>query len=137
MFGISQLSDPRIPPGSASTAFNHGSSLAVLSGAPSRKYFFLNKALPRELKGNEIPRYTDEDRDALAKEHWNDVLKDGVKLKDLFETKIRAVLVPLENYVFPRWHFGRIMTIGDAAHKVGPAYQLSHFLFHLGLRANA
>lgn len=82
----------------------------------------MNKALPNKLKGDEIPRYTDTDRDAMVKEHWNDIIQDDITFGELYESKVRAVLVPLEGYVFPKWHFGRIFTLGDAAHKVGDIY---------------
>ncbi|RYP28807.1 hypothetical protein DL767_007025 [Monosporascus sp. MG133] len=118
LFGISTLRDPRITPGSANTTFRHGMSYGVLSGGNGRNYYFLNKSLPRELKGREIPRYTEANRDDLAKEHWNDFVQHDIRFGDLFESSVRAVLVPLEGYVFPKWHFGRIITLGDAAHKL-------------------
>ncbi len=130
LFGISTLQDSRITAGSANTTFNHGMSFGVLSGGNNRRYFFLNKKLPRELKGDEICRYTDIDRDDLAKEYCNAVIQDDIKFGELYEARIRATLVPLEGYVFSRWHFGRIITLGDAAHKVSrvsryPLYRVS------------
>ncbi|RYP71949.1 hypothetical protein DL769_004554 [Monosporascus sp. CRB-8-3] len=118
LFGISTLRDPRITPGSASTTFGHGISYGVLSGGNGRNYYFLNKALPRELEGREVCRYTEADRDALAKEHWNEFVQHDIRFGDLFESSVRAVLVPLQGYVFPKWHCGRIITLGDAAHKL-------------------
>ncbi|RYP61688.1 hypothetical protein DL771_010039 [Monosporascus sp. 5C6A] len=118
LFGISTLRDPRITPGSANTRFGHGMSYGVLSGGNGRNYYFLNKALPRELQGREICQYTEADRDALAKEHWNEFVQHDIRFGDLFEASVRAVLVPLQGYVFPKWHWGRIITLGDAAHKL-------------------
>lgn len=118
MFGISSLSDPRVTSGSANTTLNHGSSFGVLSGGNNRKYFFLNKALPRELKGEEVRRYTEDDRDRLAQEFWKENIQNDITFGDLYQSRIRSVLVPLEGYVFPKWHSGRIITLGDAAHKV-------------------
>lgn len=121
VFGISALPDSRVAPGGANSTFNHGSSFGVLSGGNSKKYFFLNKALPKELKGREIPRYTDEDRDRLAEEFSKKMIQNDVTFGELYQEKIRSVLVPLQGYVFPRWHFGRLIILGDAAHKVSPA----------------
>ncbi|RYP08179.1 hypothetical protein DL765_008879 [Monosporascus sp. GIB2] len=118
LFGISTFPDPRITPGSANTTFGHGMSYGVLSGGNGRTYYFLNKALPRQLKGREVCRYTEADRDALAKDHLNDFVQHDIRFGDLFESSVRAVLVPLEGYVFPKWHCGRIITLGDAAHKL-------------------
>ena len=95
----------------------------MLSGGET-KFFFLNKALHKELKGREIRRYTEEDRDKLAQEFWKETIQDNITFGDLYQSRTRSVLVPLEGYVFPRWHFGRIITLGDAAHKVS--------LYHVG-----
>ncbi|RYP47219.1 hypothetical protein DL768_006695 [Monosporascus sp. mg162] len=118
LFGISTLRDPRITPGSANITFGHGMSYGVLSGGNGRNYYFLNKALPRELEGRDICRYTEASRDALAKEHWNEFVQHDIRFGDLFESSVRAVLVPLQGYTFPKWHSGRIITLGDAAHKL-------------------
>ncbi|KAI8290105.1 hypothetical protein K4K60_006852 [Colletotrichum sp. SAR11_57] len=39
---------------------------------------------------------------------------------DLYDNRIKSTLVPLEEHVFRRWHFQRILIIGDAATKVHP-----------------
>ncbi|RYP05266.1 hypothetical protein DL764_003927 [Monosporascus ibericus] len=118
LFGISTLRDPRITPGSVNTTFGHRMSYGLVAGGNGRNYYFLNQSLPRELEGREIRRYTEASRDALAKEHWNDFLQHDIRFADLFESSVRAVLVPLQRYIFPKWHYGRIMTLGDAAHKL-------------------
>ncbi|KAK7751415.1 hypothetical protein SLS62_006671 [Diatrype stigma] len=118
LFGISTLSDPRITTGSANSTLNYGGSFGLLSGGPSRKYFFLNKALPKELKGNEIREFEQADHDKMVQEHWDDIIQHDITFGKLYSSKIRTVLVHLEGYVFPKWHFGRIITLGDAAHKL-------------------
>ncbi|XEV07241.1 hypothetical protein FSHL1_012528 [Fusarium sambucinum] len=41
-------------------------------------------------------------------------------LADLHEHREQTSLVSIEDHVFPRWHYRRIITIGDAAHKLHP-----------------
>lgn len=68
--------------------------------------------------GNEIPRFTKEDEIALAEEHFSDQVAESTTFEDVYRNRLQTALVALEEHVFERWHFGRIITIGDAAHKV-------------------
>lgn len=70
------------------------------------------------MHGNDIPRYTKEDEDRLLAQRENDNVTPNLKFKEVLDKKISSVLVPLEEYVFKKWYFKRIITIGDSAHKV-------------------
>ncbi|TID05181.1 FAD-dependent monooxygenase atmM [Colletotrichum higginsianum] len=52
--------------------------------------------------------------------HLNDNITETVTFRDLYVNRHIATLVPLQEHVFLRWHFRRIFTIGDSAHKVHP-----------------
>lgn len=71
MFGISVMNG-EIPAGIACNCYKDNCSLAVLTGANNRVYWFYSKAYPARLYGPDIPRYTDADCDKFAEEHWND-----------------------------------------------------------------
>ncbi|KAI1082434.1 FAD/NAD(P)-binding domain-containing protein [Whalleya microplaca] len=117
LFGISTYPDA-IPVNSANVTFNNGTSIDTMRAANDKIYFFLTKRLPKELTGKEIPRFTKDDHDKFAKEHWNDPVRGDVKFRDLYTNVIRTTLVPLQQYVLPKSHFRRILVIGDAAHKL-------------------
>jgi hypothetical protein len=68
--------------------------------------------------GSEIPRFTKEEEESLAKEHMNDRITPTLLFSDLYNKKIASVYTSLPEYVYKRWHFNRIITIGDASHKV-------------------
>ncbi|KAJ0307415.1 hypothetical protein COL5a_000270 [Colletotrichum fioriniae] len=70
--------------------------------------------------GKDIPRYSKEDTEELALEHWEDLVFENVTFGDIYKNKIMATLVPLEEYVFEKWHYQRIVCIGDASHKIDP-----------------
>lgn len=57
--------------------------------------------------------------DDLAMKHFSDMICDDLSFGDLYKTRTMATLQALPEVVFSKWHFGRIITIGDAAHKVG------------------
>lgn len=48
-------------------------------------------------------------------------LNEIVRFRDLWETKTRAGLLTIEEGVLSQWHAGRIVLVGDSAHKVSPS----------------
>ncbi|PSN75601.1 FAD binding domain-containing protein [Corynespora cassiicola Philippines] len=116
IFGISIMKD--FSPFSNLSTWYKGSSLLVLSGPKNRVYWFMFKNVGKKLE--KLPHYTKEDEERLAKEHENDMVTENLTFGQIYAAKISSVLTPLPEYVFKRWHFKRIMTIGDAAHKFEP-----------------
>ncbi|GME32094.1 hypothetical protein DL771_010039 [Neofusicoccum parvum] len=119
MFGISRM-DGKIPAGVTCTSFGKDRSIAVLSGHCNRAYWFFNVPFGQKLYGKDIPRFSKEDQERFA-EKYSDVNVFGdVKFGEFYKNRVRAVLTPLESHVFKKWHLGRVMIIGDAAHKLLP-----------------
>ncbi|KAL1622242.1 hypothetical protein SLS56_008861 [Neofusicoccum ribis] len=104
MFGISAMNG-EIPVGIVCSCYKADRSLAMLTGANNRVYWFYSKASPSHLYGPDIPLYTDLDCDRFAEEHWHDAAHNGVTFGDLYKTSVRAVLTPLYNYVFKKPHY--------------------------------
>jgi hypothetical protein len=59
----------------------------------------------------------------------NDSVTPTLKFRQLLDRKVSSSLVSLQEYVFRQWYFHRIITIGDAAHKVSPCSSLN-FGYH-------
>ncbi|EOA85623.1 hypothetical protein ACJQWK_10553 [Exserohilum turcicum] len=116
IFGISIMKE--FTAFTTQSTWYRGSSVLLLAGPKNRVYWFFIKKVGKKLQ--ELPHYTKEDEERLAKEHENDKAAENLTFKDLYAAKISSTLTPLPEYVFKRWHFKRIMTIGDAAHKFGP-----------------
>lgn len=126
IFGISKTSD-KFQAFSAQYIMGEGHSYLVTSAPGNRIYWFLFKRLNKAVRGlyEKIPRYTEAERDAMAEQHANDALGDGLCFGELYRLRIAATLQALPEVVFSKWHYGRIITIGDAAHKVkSPSYRL-------------
>lgn len=100
-------------------AFFDGRNYMMLSAPQNRLYWFLFKEMSKAT-GGEIPRFTKDDEIALAREHFSDQLTGSTTFGDVYGNRLHTALVALEEHVFERWHFGRIITIGDSAHKVHP-----------------
>ncbi|RBR26328.1 uncharacterized protein FIESC28_00828 [Fusarium coffeatum] len=100
--------------------YNDKFSYLVMVGPGGKFYFFLFVRLPVPLYGKDIPRYTKEDEKKLAEEHAADQITPEVTFGDLYEARTNSTLTPLHEWVFQKWHYNRIITIGDAAHKFEP-----------------
>lgn len=72
----------------------------------------------KKATGSDIPRFTKDDEIILAKKHFSDQLTQSTTFEAVYRGRLHTALVSLEEHVFERWHFKRIITIGDAAHKV-------------------
>lgn len=103
----------------------------VIAAPKDRVYWFLFDGLPETKYGRDIPKYSKADEEALVGSRRGDPITKDLTFGDLYDKKIMSTLVPLEEYVFDRWHYKRIVTIGDSAHKVNistrvPPYTLAN-----------
>lgn len=117
IFGISEAVSG-IEKGTLSSVLNEHFSYLIPSGPGDRTYWFFVRNLGKTVYGPDIPRFTKDEEEALAKGHWNDYITPTVRFSDLYEHKISSVYTSLPEYVYKKWYFQRIMTIGDASHKV-------------------
>lgn len=105
-------------PYTAHKVLNNHFSYLILTGPADRVYWFLIVNLGKTFYGKDIPRFTKEDEEMLIKQHWTDRITESFTMGDLYTHRTASVLTALPEYVFQKWHFKRIVTIGDAAHKV-------------------
>ncbi|ENH71781.1 Zeaxanthin epoxidase, chloroplastic [Fusarium oxysporum f. sp. cubense race 1] len=92
----------------------------ILVGPGGKFYWFLFVKLPVTLYGHDILRYTKVDEEKLALQHASDQITTQVTFGQLYAARTSSTLTPLHEYVFEKWHYNRIITIGDAAHKFEP-----------------
>lgn len=95
------------------------------SGREGKMYFFAFSKNPEVTIDHEIPRYTAEDANAMAKTQGNDILFPGLTFGDLYQRRRNAVLVPLQEYVLDKCFYKRVILIGDSFHKVRPPLLIS------------
>lgn len=127
MFGISNHRQG-FPEHETQHVQGEGHSYLLSTGPENDVYWFLFKKLARPAYGlyDDIPRYTEMQRAALAEEHANDRLSKGLSFGDLYQARRTATLQALPEIEFSKWHWSRVMTIGDAAHKASFAGHLKH-----------
>lgn len=109
---------PGIKQGTNHIVLGYGHSYLILTGPGNVVYWFLNVKDSHVTYGKGVPRYSAEDEQRLVKEHFTDRLNDSDKFEDVYKNRIISTLTPLHEYQWKRWYFQRIMTIGDASHKV-------------------
>ncbi|KAI7763915.1 hypothetical protein LZL87_006297 [Fusarium oxysporum] len=119
IFGISNLC-PGINPGDLHCVFRNSSSYLVTGGPQGRVYWFRFQKLLETVHGSAIPRYTEKDLQKSLYEAADDNILPNLKFATLIENKVSAVMTPLVEYVYKQWHFDRIITLGDSAHKFHP-----------------
>ncbi|KAH7385692.1 FAD-binding domain-containing protein [Pyrenochaeta sp. MPI-SDFR-AT-0127] len=119
VYGISRPCEG-IEPGASNSVFRKHESYILNGGPGGRVYWFYFFKLARRAYGDDIPSYTKEDERRLLAQRENDNITPTLKFKEVLDNKISSVLVPLQEYVFRKWYFKRIVTIGDAAHKFHP-----------------
>ncbi|QSZ35311.1 hypothetical protein DSL72_008180 [Monilinia vaccinii-corymbosi] len=119
IFGISNAIEG-LEPGNLHSVFREKSSYLINGGPEGRVYWFFLFKHQKTCYGADIPRYTKEDEARVLKEHENDPITPEINFKVLQERKISTTLIALPEYVYKKWYFERIVTIGDSAHKFNP-----------------
>ncbi|KAI8711080.1 hypothetical protein NCS52_01483400 [Fusarium sp. LHS14.1] len=120
IFGISNR-PPCYGSRSQQMVLGQGHSYLIIAAPKDRVYWFLFDGLPETKYGRDIPKYSRADEEGLVGARRGDPVTEDLTFGDLYDKKIMSTLVPLEEYVFDRWHYKRIVTIGDSAHKIDPA----------------
>ncbi|KAK7745573.1 hypothetical protein SLS53_003073 [Cytospora paraplurivora] len=109
-----------IEQGTSHTILGKGSSYIFLTGG-GKVYWFLNTKNSQIAHGEDVPRrYSAEDEHQLAKKHFRDQLNEHDTFEDVYKQRIMSTLTPLHEYQWKHWYFERIITIGDASHKLHP-----------------
>lgn len=69
-----------------------------------------------------IPRFTEDDAQKLIDENGRLAIQEysKVTVRDLYNAKLSATLVALEEADSEEWSWGRLACIGDAIHKMTP-----------------
>lgn len=89
----------------------------ILSASQDRIYWFLFTELAKAT-GKDIPKFSKEDERRLAEDHFANHVTESATFQDIYQHKQQKSLVALEDQVFPRWYYRKIVTIGDATYKV-------------------
>lgn len=68
--------------------------------------------------------YSQQDADAFAKRFYDMHASDQLIFEEIYERRLASTLTNTQEGTANSWHFGRIVLVGDAAHKVTPTLGL-------------
>ncbi|KAF4309825.1 Monooxygenase FAD-binding protein [Botryosphaeria dothidea] len=110
IFGISKR-PPALQAGPIQiNAFFDGCNYLMLSAPEDWLYWFLFDGVEKA-SGKDISKFTKEDEDHLAKQHLGDRVTETTTFGDIYTNRLCSTPVALEEHIFARWHFGRIITV--------------------------
>jgi hypothetical protein len=132
IFGISSLVPGLdVSEGKSYRVIGEHYSFLVASGPLDRCYWFLFTYLGQTYHEPNIPRLNKDDEKELAEKFWDHPITPTATFGDLYKARKISVLSPLPEYVYKRWFFRRIVTIGDSVHKV-----CARFMIYLTISPN-
>jgi 2-polyprenyl-6-methoxyphenol hydroxylase-like FAD-dependent oxidoreductase len=89
-----------------------------LLSQPERVFWFLYVKLDNSARGG--TKYTAGDAETLAEQYLHHPITPTLTFQTLWKHRIRVTLADLEQGIQQRWYNGRIVLVGDAAHKMTP-----------------
>ncbi|KAK1963164.1 FAD/NAD(P)-binding domain-containing protein [Colletotrichum sublineola] len=115
---------PGIKPGDVISASGDGTVVGCMGGADGRVFVFWFWTLPASQRScpiDDIPRFDDEDkRRELARGADAIIADNGLRFRAVVDNLKFSGVTALPHFVMRRWHYGRIIILGDAAHKFNP-----------------
>ncbi|KAK8131144.1 monooxygenase [Apiospora sp. TS-2023a] len=106
--------------GADHTITGNNQSQLVVTGPQDKIYWFLCDKLPETKYGSDIPTYSREDEALFMEQNRDLPVTEKFTLGQIFDRKTVSTLTPLHEYVYKKWFFREIITLGDSAHKPNP-----------------
>ncbi|PKX90478.1 FAD-dependent oxidoreductase [Aspergillus novofumigatus IBT 16806] len=119
IFGISSPI-PGLHAGHQVNAFFDRRTIVTIQGKGGRIYWFVIQKLQRKYIYPNSPRFTSSDAAAAAERLRDVLIYRDVTFGALWDRCETASMTALEENVFRTWHHGRMVLIGDSAHKMTP-----------------
>ncbi|KAI1849753.1 hypothetical protein JX266_004702 [Neoarthrinium moseri] len=123
IFGIAKPM-PEVQPGEVIGASTQGTAAGLMVGPKQELFTFWFWQLPEEMRScpiGAIPRFGEDDKKRELERAASVILtSSGLRFQDVAENLQSSAVTALPHFVLRRWHFGRLIVIGDAAHKFNP-----------------
>jgi 2-polyprenyl-6-methoxyphenol hydroxylase-like FAD-dependent oxidoreductase len=98
---------------------------------PNRVFWFVFFRMEREVAWPERAHFSMEEAEKMARGIADHPLGDHMTFSELWESRDRGMLIPIEEGVLDVWHHDRIVLAGDAAHKVRTSHWFCRKLYCL------
>lgn len=125
VFGTASKRPRTLGPGDMMVASGPGMMATLMSGPDGKAFFFNYFEMPKEQQLwelDKIPRFTDKDKEEQTALGAHLILgDDGMTMGEMAaEINGAGGVTALPYYTMRRWHHGRLVIVGDAAHKFNP-----------------
>lgn len=98
--------------------YYHNYSAVSAAGVHGLVFWFLFMKASASTRTPNCPRFTDDDAEECIKKYGDSLVGPGYTIKDLWDARVKATMVPLEEGVVSKWSHNRVVLMGDAVHKV-------------------
>lgn len=118
--------NPFLADGMVNNVYYTNYSAVAAAGVHDLVFWFLFVKASTKTRMPNCPRFNDDDAEALVGEYGSSKVGPGYTVRDLWQARVKASMVPLEEGVLKKWSHGRVVLIGDAIHKVGVSVTLEY-----------
>jgi hypothetical protein len=98
--------------------YYHKHSVVSAAGVHGLVFWFLFIKAAELTRTPNCPKFTEEDAEACIAKYGDSLVGPGYTVKDLWDARVKATMVPLEEGVIKYWSHNRVVLMGDAVHKV-------------------
>ncbi|KAJ6003489.1 hypothetical protein N7451_006036 [Penicillium sp. IBT 35674x] len=119
IFSVSR-NDPEnqfLPDAMVHNVYYDGYSAIAAAGVQGLVFWFLFIKNAEFTRTPACPRFTDEDAEAYIQKFGSSLVGPGYTVKDLWDARVKATMVPLEEGVIKKWSHNRVVLMGDSVHK--------------------
>jgi FAD dependent monooxygenase len=112
-----------LSPAESNVTFGHGNTRLLFTQSGSAYWLLIFKdeySCPVKRS-----KHTEEELKAVVEKYKDVAMTEKIKFGDLWKTNTRHVLLSFEEGVLSKWHAGRIVLVGDSAHKVLPSFPVT------------
>ncbi|KAJ5668175.1 uncharacterized protein N7477_006745 [Penicillium maclennaniae] len=106
-----------LPDGMVHNVYYNDYSAVAAAGVPGLVFWFLFVKDSKVKRTPHCPRITDADANAYIQKYGSSLVGPGYTVEDLWESRVKASMVPLEEGVIPQWCHNRVVLVGDSVHK--------------------
>lgn len=98
--------------------YYHNYSAVAAAGVHGLVFWFLFVKAPELTRTPNCPRFTDQHAESCIEKYGHSLVGPGYTIKDLWDARVKATMVSLEEGVIKHWSHNRVVLMGDAVHKV-------------------
>ncbi|KAL7267106.1 hypothetical protein RUND412_010322 [Rhizina undulata] len=100
-------------------------SFLIVTGVGGCLYWLLFIKMDKKYYEPNIPTFTEEDCEQMARKYFKAKVAETLAFEDCWNNRIASTLTALQEHFLSRWHFGRMISMGDSAHKTFQANENS------------